>query len=48
MPTTTAHRQALRLVQAIGLLAIDHQTLLTQQRMQPRIAEPPVLPGERA
>jgi hypothetical protein len=47
-PMTTAQRQILRPVQAVGLLAVDHQALPAEQRMQSHLAEPPVLPGEVA
>jgi hypothetical protein len=48
LPPAPPQRQFFCLVQAIGLLAIDHQALPAQQRVQPQIAEPPVLPGKLA
>jgi len=45
-PPSTAQRQIVHSLQAADPLAVDHPTLLAQQRVQSPRAEPPMLPGE--
>src|ERR1700676_698740 len=43
-----AHHQALLAIQPLGLLAVHDMAFITQQDVQPPIAEPPLLGGQLA